>query len=191
MSRITYIGSVVVFAWLAFFTSAFADSPVAPASTREPPVAAVRSGSGDVPDEADAPVDPAALIPARNALFVEVLGPGVAFSLNYERTFFSQVAVRAGFAPWLWKLWTVEPKLDFAVPLTIAYVGLPGFEAGGGVTFLSDRDPIVNTLVGYRLHPRGGAGFQFRAGGMVLVAKDIWHGGDVMPFLYLSAGAGF
>lgn len=82
-------------------------------------------------------------------------------------------------------------KINFAVPLTIAYVGYHGLEAGGGITLLSDRAPIATTLVGYKLHPRAGAGFQFRAGGMLLAGSQIWHAGPVMPWLYLSAGIGF
>jgi hypothetical protein len=194
MKRYIYLCSASVFAWLALLTSVFADrSTTSPVATREPSVAVSSAQDRALVHEADAsivqPLDPAASSPARNALFVEVLGPGIAFSLNYERLLVSQVALRAGFAPLAWS--ASEGKRNFAVPITIAYVGLQGLEAGGGITLLGDRAPIASTMIGYRLHPRGGAGFQFRVGGMLVAGKQVWHAGDVMPWLYLSAGVGF
>lgn len=137
---------------------------------------------------ADAPRAPVAAEPVPNAVFVEALGPAMVYSVNYERLLLSQVAVRVGFAPWFW---AIDGKLNFAAPITLTYVGLEGFEAGGGIAFLTDRAPLASALVGYRLHPRGHAGFQFRVGGMVLVGDHLTHFGDVAPWLYLSVGAGF
>jgi hypothetical protein len=192
MKRHSYFCSASVIAWLALFTSVFADSSTRPVQTREPPSA--RSSEQDSALVHERVVRPArrssARKPAENALYLELLGPAVVFSLNYERVLVGQVGVRVGFSP-LWGS-TSDGQFDFAVPITIAYVGWHGLEAGGGITLLTDRAPIATTLIGYRLHPRGGAGFQFRAGGMLLAGNEIWrHVGSVMPWLYLSAGVGF
>lgn len=194
MKRHSYFSSAFVIAWLALFTSVFADSSTRPVETREPPI--VRSSEQDSALVHERVVRPArrssARKPAQNALYFELLGPAFDYSLNYERILFSQVAVRVGFSPRFWGRSNREGYLDFAVPITIAYVGWHGLEAGGGITLLTDRAPIATTLVGYRFHPRGGAGFQFRAGGMLLAGDQIWrHVGSVMPWLYLSVGVGY
>jgi hypothetical protein len=192
MKRHSYLCSASIVAWLALFTSVFADSSTTPVDTREPPIAgSIEQESALVHERVVRPARrSSAPKPAPNAVFLEVLGPALALSLNYERILFSQVSVRVGLYPGL--LESTNNKLYFTVPLTIAYVGWHGLEAGGGITFLSDRAPIATTLVGYRLHPRGGVGFQFRAGGMLLAGNQIWrHVGSVMPWLYLSAGVGY
>jgi hypothetical protein len=57
--------------------------------------------------------------------------------------------------------------------------------------------PLGTALVGYRLHPVGRAGFQFRVGGMAMMSKGLSLSASdpaalgVLPWLYLSAGAGF
>jgi hypothetical protein len=57
--------------------------------------------------------------------------------------------------------------------------------------------PLGVALVGYRAHPLGGAGFQFRVGGMAMMGKGLSLSTSdpaafgVLPWLYLSAGAGF
>lgn len=167
MNRDCQLTSAAVAAWLALFSTAFADAPAAPAA--------------QLPE-------PTVLEPAPNAVFLEALGPAIAYSVNYERILLGQVAVRVGIAPWLG---ATHDAVNFAVPITLTYVGLDRLEAGGGITFLNDRSPMASVLVGYRLHPRGGAGFQFRVGGMVLVGEQLTHFGDVAPWLYLSVGAGF
>jgi hypothetical protein len=120
-------------------------------------------------------------------VFLEVLGSSILYSVNYERVLFDQVAVRIGFSA----LPSSGPEWYFTAPVTFTWVGLGGFEVGAGATVLSDRAPMVSTLAGYRLHPRGGAGFQLRMGGMVLMAHDLTHFSTVVPWTYLSVGAGF
>jgi hypothetical protein len=57
--------------------------------------------------------------------------------------------------------------------------------------------PLATALVGYRSHPVGGAGFQFRVGAMAMAGEGLSLSSDnpdgfgVLPWLYLSAGAGF
>ena len=52
-------------------------------------------------------------------------------------------------------------------------------------------------MLGYRLHPVGGAGFQFRIGMMALIGPGLNVFGDdpysvgVLPWGYISFGAGF
>jgi hypothetical protein len=61
----------------------------------------------------------------------------------------------------------------------------------------SGFSPLGTALVGYRLHPRGHAGFQFRVGAMAMMGQGLSLSASnpgsfgVLPWLYLSAGAGF
>jgi hypothetical protein len=194
IKRLSYFGSASVVAWLALFTSVSADGSTTAVDTTARSVAGLRALGGALLQEAHASPfrrsRPAVMSPAQNAVFLELLGPAFSVSLNYERLLTDQVALRAGIAP-QGASWASGGKLDFALPITIAYVGLGGFEVGGGVTLLTNRTPIATTQVGYRLHPRGGAGFQFRAGGMLIAGENVWHPGPVAPWVYLSLGAGF
>ena len=185
------VASAVV--WLTPTSHVLADHSSAPWKTRDPSVAEPSGQDGPQEPYSDtariARHAPVAREPAPNALFVEALGPAVVYSLNYERTLFSQVAVRVGLAAWLWG---PDSFRNFVVPITITHIGLRGLEAGAGVTLQSDRSPLVSALVGYRLHPQGRTGFQFRAGGLVFVGKDVFrHVGDALPWLYVSVGVGF
>jgi hypothetical protein len=185
MKRPYQLGSASLAAWLALVSSALADASAAPQDARQPPIA--EANHGDTPS-AQLP-ELSVLRPAPNAVFLEVLGPATVYSVNYERILFSQVAVRVGFAAWWWT--TTHGKPNFVAPITLAYVGLAGLEAGGGITLQTERAPMASMLVGYRLHPRGEAGFQFRVGGMVLIGTQLTHLGDFLPWLYVSVGAGF
>jgi hypothetical protein len=157
--------------------------------------------------------------PAKNGVFLEGLGPGLLYSINYERLVTDDLAVRLGFSYWSVTATASSGGTSasasasfFTVPVTATYVGLRGLEAGGGMTLLhtsgtgstigasasgSGFAPLGVALVGYRLHPVGGPGFQFRVGGMAMMGKGLSLSASdptafgVLPWLYLSAGAGF
>jgi hypothetical protein len=144
---------------------------------------------------------------ANNALFVEGLGPGLLYSINYERTF-SEFALRVGFDYFSLSAsnqGTSASAAFLAVPLTFSYLGIGSlkhiFELGGGAALLYFGGS-VNTLgnstsgsavaalgtliVGYRYQPPDG-GFFFRAGLSPLISSA----GGFLPWPYLSLGATF
>jgi hypothetical protein len=157
--------------------------------------------------------------PAKNAVFLEGLGPGLLYSVNYERLVVDGLAVRIGFSYLSMSASATSGGTTatasasfFTIPLTATYVGLRGLEVGGGMTILhtsgsgssvgvsasgSGFAPLGVALVGYRLHPDNGAGFQFRVGAMAMMGEGLSLSTDnpggfgVLPWLYLSAGAGF
>jgi hypothetical protein len=101
------------------------------------------------------------------------------------------------------------------IPVTVSYIGVRGrtsaLEVGGGATFVhfsgstsgfganstgASSTAFGIAMVGYRLHPVDGAGFQLRVGGMVVAGKGLSLSGDgtafgAIPWLYLSLGASF
>jgi hypothetical protein len=182
-----------------------AEPAAAEPAAAEPPAPAPRSQPeplGDDPlDEEDPPMAP-------NAVYAELLGPGGVYSINYERVIASMVAPRIGISylggSSAGASWSVV-----TVPLTVSFVGLHsgvhGFEAGvGGALYFasgaasvggtstngSGTAGLVTALAGYRLHPVGRLGFQFRAGFEI---NMVFSGGAtaVYPWPYLSVGAGF
>jgi hypothetical protein len=157
--------------------------------------------------------------PAPNAIFLEGGGPGLWYSLNYERHVNPDLAVRVGFSYMSFSATassgdtTASASAAFLTfPITVAYVGVPGLEVGGGATITyvsgaastglssasgSGMVPLGNVFLGYRSHPMGGAGFQFRIGIAGLIGKGLSLSADdpeaigIIPTLYLSLGAGF
>ena len=113
---------------------------------------------------------------SRNAVFVELLGNGGAYSLNYERQLTDSLGVRVGYATWTNADLFPLGSLDHyeTVPVTVSYLlgrGERKLELGGGVTFgkrtpyTSNSDRSFRTLtaiIGYRSHPR--KGYLFRVG---------------------------
>lgn len=157
--------------------------------------------------------------PAENAIYLEGGGPGLWYSLNYERHVNPDLAVRVGFS-----YISVSASASsgdtsasasaafMTFPLTVSYVGIPGLEVGGGMTLTyvsgaastglssasgSGIAPLGNVLLGYRSHPVGGAGFQFRIGVAGLIGKGLSLSTEdpeaigIIPTLYISLGAGF
>lgn len=163
--------------------------------------------------------------PAPNSVYLEGLGAGPAYSINYERRFADDYGFRAGFS-----YLRASTSAAFAntsgsarativsFPLTFSYLGVrgrtSGLELGGGATLVysggagtagvvstskSGLLPIGLIMAGYRYHPAGGAGFQFRIGGALLVAEGLAFKASVdtpgklgaIPWGYVSFGAGF
>ncbi len=123
---------------------------------------------------------------ARNAIYFEVFGQGVLYSINYDYRLTPNIGLRAGFSYWsivpFFLLSTGELKFtDF--PLTVNYLtgrGTSHFEMGVGVVpvFISldghdllfgseirgsGRVLLGTATIGYRAQPRDG-GFIFRIG---------------------------
>jgi hypothetical protein len=123
---------------------------------------------------------------ANNAIYLELGGSGVIYSVNYERMI-SKMGVRAGFSYLSVNGAAVSggsvssAKVSATgVPLTMSYLGIGGnnkLELGGGVLFEKfsgqaswgpGQDvkagavvPMATFIMGYRYQPRNG-GFNFR-----------------------------
>ncbi len=152
------------------------------------------TGSGDAQETAHTDNKP-----APNSVFLEGMGSGLFYSINYERRVIDDLGVRAGLS-YLSVSATASNGSTTAsasssyltIPLTVSYLGVrgrkSGLEVGGGLTLAyssgsastgvssasgSGMAPIGTFMVGYRLHPVDHAGFQFRVGLMALAAKGL------------------
>lgn len=164
--------------------------------------------------------------PAPNSVFAEMLGAGVWYSVNYERRVIDDLGVRAGLSYMTFgasaSSGTTTASVGYSmfnIPVTAEYLGVRsgkhGLEAGGGVTLSwvggsanvtsggttttasgSVLNPFGTVFVGYRLHPVGRAGFQFRIGAMGLIGrgfnlKTADPSFGVLPYGYMSLGGSF
>jgi len=161
--------------------------------------------------------------PAPNSVFLEGLGAGLFYSVNYERRVIDDLGVRVGFSYMSLSASASAGGAESSAsasyltfPITASYLGVrgkrSGLELGGGMTLAytsaaassgvtaaadSGMTPFGTAMVGYRLHPVDHAGFQFRVGVMALAAKGLSlsnpdpNAFGVLPWFYLSAGAGF
>jgi hypothetical protein len=118
---------------------------------------------------------------SRNAAFVELLGNGGLYSLNYDRLLTDNVSLRAGFARWTADdLFGSEAQKHFTtVPLLANYLvgsgtgrlelgagvllGRRRQDWGGGGTETTESFVSLTGVLGYRHQPRG-RGWMFRAG---------------------------
>jgi hypothetical protein len=135
---------------------------------------------------------------AKNSIFLEGGGPGLAYSLNYERVFENDFGLRVGFS-YLSASGTAtgggttaSGSVSFwAVPVMANYLGISSgnhaLELGAGATIIgfngagsvgtiagSGSGTVVlgSAILGYRRQPPGG-GFQFRIGVEALVGKGL------------------
>ena len=135
---------------------------------------------------------------ATNSIFLEGGGPGLAYSLNYERIFENDFGLRVGFS-YLSVSGTASAGTSTAngtismwtVPVLVNYLGVNwgnhSLELGGGATVVgldgagsmgafaaSGSGTLVlgTAIFGYRRQPPGG-GFQFRIGLEALVGKGL------------------
>jgi hypothetical protein len=153
---------------------------------------------------------------ANNAVYVEGLGPGILYSINYERSL-SDFALRVGFGyvsvsatSNSGSTQTQASASIITVPITLSYLGVGSktniFELGVGATILHagegassiDTDSsatasgsatvvLPHAVVGYRYMPPGG-GFLFRVGISPIFAGDAIA---VLPLPYLALGGVF
>ena len=139
---------------------------------------------------------------ARNSIFIELLGNGVAYSLNYDHKLFNHLSARLGgmYAPWNDKDANQSASL-ILVPLMANYLvgnGSSRLEIGAGLTFghasgnLEGIDEFsgggiaaFTSTIGYRLQPTNG-GFLFRIG-----FTPIFTGNGILPWAGLSLGGTF
>lgn len=145
---------------------------------------------------------------SRNAIYVEGLGAGVLYSVNYDRRITPDFSVRVGFSSWSIGTLLVlgSGELSYtSFPVTASYLygngashlelglGLvPGYVSitGGGIFFGKDVTKTAGTLlgtaiVGYRLQPNDG-GIFFRIGFTPLFTFRKFQ-----PWGGLSIGASF
>lgn len=145
---------------------------------------------------------------APNGVYIELLGPGLLYSLNYERIIGDKVSLRLGVSGWGGSSNDGISTLAVAVPMTISYVGIRdrqhGFEVGGGgsvlyggsasggvsVGSIAGTGGLATLFGGYRLHPVDKMGFQLRVG-LGIQAMFINNQSLIYPWPYLSLGAGF
>ncbi len=136
--------------------------------------------------------------PSPNSVYVEGLGAGMFWSINYERRVIDALGVRVGGGGMGVNGFGGNESMIVA-PVTASWLGLRsgqhGLEVGGGVTLVgrrtsaSDRhmsSPFGTALAGYRLHPIDAIGLQLRLGISALAA-----GGEIHPWPYASFGAAF
>jgi hypothetical protein len=153
---------------------------------------------------------------AKNSLYGELLGAGLFYSIDYDRTF-GDFAGRVGLSYLSLKATGYEPDSNgnlretsasasfLSIPLTVSYLGIGSkkhmFELGAGATILhmgagassfyasskaSATVAVVTGVVGYRLQPPDG-GFMFRVGLSPIYHPDF----GVLPWPHISFGASF
>jgi hypothetical protein len=169
--------------------AAAAPPPAAAAPATPAPPAAPAAPAGEAPA-------PSGNHPSPNSVYLEGLGAGLLYSLNYERMVNDDLGVRIGFSYMSFSAASSDPTTGqstsastsiVAVPITASYIGLRGrkssLELGGGAEMIYVASssgssslgvsasgagivPAGIAMVGYRLHPVDNPGFQFRIGVM-------------------------
>ena len=146
---------------------------------------------------------------SQNSIFVEVLGQGVFYSINYDRRITPDFSLRVGFTSWSITsiLFLVPGELKFtAIPVTANYLAggesahhlelgiglmpifltLQGDEEFFGSNVSGSGASVVGTAtIGYRLQPPGG-GILFRIGFTPLFTFK-----KFVPWGGISLGAAF
>lgn len=202
-----------------------AETAVEPA---DPAVAGVlpasESQSGDVQDPAadSAPdVDTAAAgsgREAKNAIYLDLLGPGLLYSINYDRVIVDDISARIGFSYFGVGASTTDgsgattASAEFsywAIPLTVSYLGVGSdthmLELGGGGAIVnfsgsglleSDDEEVSSgaSVTTGALTALVGYRRQPADGGFVFrigLSPMMTFGAGVLPWGYLSLGAAF
>ena len=152
---------------------------------------------------------------AYNSVFVEGGGPGLLYSLNYERIVENDFGLRVGFSYESFSASAGGSSASasiVAIPVIASYLGLSSgnhvLELGAGATGIyangagsvtglsasgSGMTALGTVLIGYRRQPMNG-GFQFRIGMEVLVGKGLALSNPnpdsigVLPWMYMSLG---
>ena len=153
---------------------------------------AATAGSGAAQDRA--------LPAAPNAVYLELGGNGLLYSLNYDRLLTPRVAARVGFMGLGAATDSVSGGV-IAAPLMVSYLfgeGNSHFETGLGVMLAAGAIDEVGELedegfsgaigtatVGYR-YQRPGGGFVFRAG-----VTPLFDTSGIAPWVGISLGYGF
>jgi hypothetical protein len=128
---------------------------------------------------------------AKNTLYLELFGPGLLYSLNYEREIVDDVNLRIGFGGAAW-----QGAGYFVLPLGATYSGIGNelhhFEVGatGTIIFAGDSFGTASSfafqpILGYRRQAEEG-GYNFRAGLSPWISSN-----GIMPWGYVSFGFSF
>ncbi|HVZ33121.1 MAG TPA: hypothetical protein VG963_11895 [Polyangiaceae bacterium] len=153
---------------------------------------------------------------AKNAIYLDLLGPGLLYSINYDREILDDVSVRIGFSYFSYGVSvsagnaSESGKFSYlSIPITASYLGVGSennmLEVGGGGMIMNFKGNgllkaddtsasasgsittfAMTGIVGYRHQPSDG-GFVFRVGASPVVT----FGYGVIPWGYLSLGAAF
>lgn len=149
---------------------------------------------------------------AKNAIYLDLAGPGLIYSLNYDREIVPDLSARIGISYLAMGASAGDASAEFsylALPITVSYLGLGSennmFELGGGGVIMnfsgsgiieSDDAEVsagasvttlaLTGLAGYRHQPADG-GFVFRLG----LSPMMILGAGFLPTGYLSLGAAF
>ncbi len=153
---------------------------------------------------------------AKNGIYADILGPGLFYSINYDRFLVKDVSARIGISYLSFGAsasngtTTSEAGFSYlAIPLTASYLGIGSDThmlelGGGGVLMHVTGSGIVDSgtssssgsasatmfgatmLAGYRRQPAEG-GFIFRGG----VSPIFVFGDGFLPWGYISLGAAF
>jgi hypothetical protein len=204
-------------AWAAPDQSAAEPAAATPAPAPAPAADPGAASAAPVPVAVAAPK--AGPTRAPNSINAEGLGAGLVYSFNYERLVLEDLGVRGGisYMSFSASVGTSSASSTFMTfPIEVSYLGVGSahhmLELGGGMSLLyasgsasgvgysssgSGMGFLPNLMIGYRLHPVDGAGFQLRVGSMVFIGKGL--GLDVtdpnkigfLPWPYLSLGASF
>jgi hypothetical protein len=203
----------------------YMSTAVAAEPSRRTDVAAVDPATLGATETSDATLDTAEGAPsegaadereAKNAIYVDLLGPGLFYSINYDRMVTDDLSARIGFSYLSFGAsattgseTTTGEFTYYAIPLTVSYLGVGSesnmLELGGGPVLMHiEGKGIVETeddngvvggsatvlaltgMVGYRHQPADG-GFVFRVGASPMMV----FGAGVLPWGYLSLGAAF
>lgn len=217
-------GRMALWTWVVLAVVAVSGSAraqdTAPAQEAAPPVV-VEPG----PQPVAAPEQGQLMAPApeeertaKNSVYAEGLGPGLLYSINYERLVIDELAVRVGLSYMSYgaSAGSASSSVTFMTfPITASYIGISAgkhcLELGGGATVLyasgsasglgassegSGLGGFGTVLIGYRIQPPNG-GFQFRVGlsgmfgpGLGFDVKDPTAFGFI-PWGYISLGGSF
>jgi hypothetical protein len=144
---------------------------------------------------------------ARKAIYVEVLGQGLLYSINYDYRIEEAISLRVGFTRWSTPFIFIRELTATGVPLTVNYLSgerNSHLEAGIGAVlfhfrargswFLSESDTessgnfVLGTVtLGYRYQPRDG-GFVFRIGATPLFT---WNEGEFTGLFFGGISFGY
>jgi hypothetical protein len=156
---------------------------------------------------------------AKNAIYVDLLGPGLFYSINYDRVIMDDVSARIGFS-YLSLGATVDDGAGttvsqsfayWAVPLTVSYLGIGSkdnmFEVGGGGILMNvegsglveaegenvDAEGNIDTML-FGMTALAGYRHQPADGGFVFrvgMSPMMVFSSGFLPWGYLSLGGAF
>jgi hypothetical protein len=137
---------------------------------------------------------------ARNSIYLELLGNGVFYSINYDREFNDYLGMRVGlsYLPGVSTAFSTTEDIIMIPVMINTFIGNGNskFELGAGIVYegfthstifgSSDSQIIITTTIGYRYQQKAG-GLIFRIGFTPLITER----GYILPFGGISIGTSF